>query len=350
LIIHQALIKQGVITAGDTVEAQVDSARRAAVCRNHSATHLLHQALRHHLGAQAHQAGSLVTPERLRFDFSSSAPLSAEQLSAIEAEVNTQILANLPISTGEMTLDEAKAAGALAFFGDKYSDTVRVVRIGAYSMELCGGVHCCTTAQIGSLKITSEGGIGAGLRRIEAVTGQAALDHYAAQEQQLQRLAVLLKTAPQDTERRLESLLSEYKNLQKELEAARSAKAQGQLADILAKAQEQRGIKFLVSEVEAKDMDALRNTLDMLRDILPSTAIVLAARAEGKVQFVASVAAEAQATGLHAGNIIKQVAAVCDGGGGGRADMAQAGGKDGSPEKVSQALALARQIIAGILA
>jgi alanyl-tRNA synthetase len=349
LIIHQTIIKQGVIAVGDTVEAQVDNARRAAVCRNHSATHLLHQALRHHLGAQAHQAGSLVSPERLRFDFSSSAPLSAEQLGAIEAEVNTQILANLPISAQEMTLDKAKAAGALAFFGDKYGDTVRVVRMGAYSMELCGGLHCRFTAQIGSLKIISEGGIGAGLRRIEAVTGQAALDYYAAQEQQLHRLAALLKTAPQDSERRLEGLLNEYKTLQKELESARSSQALDQLSDILAAVEEQGGIKILVTEAAAKDMEALRNILDLLRDKLPSAAIVLAARVEGKVNFVVSMSDEAQAAGLHAGNIIKQAAAVCGGGGGGQARLAQAGGKDSRPEKVSQALALARRVIAAQL-
>jgi alanyl-tRNA synthetase len=213
-------------------------------------------------------------------------------------------------------------------------------------MELCGGVHCRATAEIGSLKIVSEGGIGAGLRRIEAVTGEKALEYYAAQEQQLQRLAALLKTAPPDAEKRLEGLLNEHKALQKELEAARGAQARGQLADILAAAEEQGGLQTLICEVAANDMEALRHTLDLLRDKLPGALIVLAARAADKVQFVASLSPEAQAAGLHAGNIIKQVAAVCGGGGGGRPDMAQAGGKESSPQKIAEALALARRIVA----
>jgi alanyl-tRNA synthetase len=345
LIIHQVIVKQGVISLGDAVEARIDSTRRAALSRNHSATHLLHQALRHHLGSEAHQAGSLVTPERLRFDFSSNVALSSAELDAIEAEVNAKILANLIINIQEMSLNDAKAAGALAFFGDKYGDTVRVVRMGDYSLELCGGVHCRTTAEIGSFKIISEGGIGAGLRRIEAVSGEKALEYYTAQEQQLQRLATLLKTVPQNTEHRLKNLLDEHKALQRELETILSSRAKGHLDGILATAKEQCGIKILVSEVEAKDMETLRNMADLLRAKLSAAAIVLAARTENKVNFVAYMSSEAQTAGLQAGNIIKQAAAVCGGGGGGRADMAQAGGKDGSTEKVAAALILARRII-----
>ncbi|MCL1816573.1 MAG: alanine--tRNA ligase, partial [Clostridiales bacterium] len=349
LILHKAVIKQGIISVGDSVESQVDIIRRAAISRNHSATHLLHQALRRQLGEATHQAGSFVDSERLRFDFSTFSMLSADILRTVEKEVNQEILANLPISVQEMSLDEAKTAGALAFFGDKYGETVRVVRMGDYSSELCGGVHCSSTAEIGSLKIISEGGIGSGLRRIEAVTGQKALEYYEIQEQQLQNLAILLKTIPNDAQKRLESLLSEHKTLQKELEALRGNQAQDQISAILAKVQEKKGIKLLAAEVKAADMDALRTTVDLLRDKSPIAAILLAAQVEGKVNFVAFMSDEAQAIGLHAGKIIKQVAAVCGGGGGGQARLAQAGGKDSSPQKINQALILAEEIICGVI-
>ncbi|MCL2496380.1 MAG: alanine--tRNA ligase, partial [Clostridiales bacterium] len=345
LIIHQTVIKQGIINLGDTVSATVDMGLRRAVCRNHSATHLLHQALRRRLGEHARQAGSLVNAERLRFDFSSIAPLSAEELADIEAEVNRIILENLPISTDIMSIEEAKDAGAIAFFGDKYGDTVRVVRMGDYSMELCGGTHCANTGEISSLKIISEGGIGAGLRRIEALTGAGALHYYRQQEQQLAQLATLLKCAPNDAGRRAEILLSEHRSLQKELEKARMAQAQGNIDGLIQGVVSYGGIKTLAAEVRAANINDLRNTLDLLRDKLPQAAITLAARIEDKVQFVISVAADAQAAGLHAGQLIKQVAAVCGGGGGGKPDMAQAGGKDNSPEKVSRALQLARELI-----
>lgn len=341
LIVQQIKMLEGTAKPQAVARAEVDAALRRAIARNHSATHLLHQALRAALGEHLHQAGSLVTPDRLRFDFSHFAPLSAPELVAVEAQVNEQILANLPITTAEMGLEEAKQQGAMAFFGDKYGDLVRVVQMGAYSKELCGGTHCGNTSEIGSFKILSEGGIGAGMRRIEAVTGAAALAYYQQQEESLLRLAALLKTAPQDAEKRLENLLGEHKALQKELEKLQAGAVKEQTAQLWQQAQEIGGLPVLVAQVQAADMNALRSTLDLLRDKLPEAALVLAAPAGGKAQFVVSMSKAAQAAGLHAGNLIKEVAAVCGGGGGGRPDMAQAGGKDASPEKIAAALALA---------
>lgn len=347
LTVHKFLVKQGMLRVGQQVTASIDAERRQAIARNHSATHLLHRALRLILGEHVHQAGSLVTDSRLRFDFHHPEPLTAEQLDAVEHQVNRLILANLPVDDREMPLEDAKATGAMAFFGDKYGDIVRLVSMGEESRELCGGTHCRYTGDIGAFKIVSESGIGSGMRRIEALSGWGALNYYREQEQRLNHLAALLKSNPQQMEKRLETLLAESKAQAKELEKMQTKLVKNNSDDLWRNAREVGGVKILAAEVAAVDMPALRNIMDMLRDKLPDAAIVLAAPQEDKVSFVVSIAPAAQAKGLHAGKLIKEIAAICGGSGGGRPDMAQAGGKDTS--KIAEALDWAAKSITAAL-
>ncbi len=342
VFIHKIKLISGTITINQQLDLAVDANLRQNTARNHSATHILHQALRHALGNHVHQAGSLVNDQRLRFDFNNDQPLSGEQISIIENEVNQIIMANLPLTSEIMSLDAAKAKGAMAFFGDKYGDTVRVIAFGDYSLELCGGCHVTNSSEIGLLKIVSEAGIGSGMRRIEALTGPQALAYYQEREQQALNMANLLKSNIDDALKRLENLLAENKSLQKELAKEKAAKAKDGLGDIITQAEEIAGIKIVAAEIGSGDINELRNTLDMLRDKLGEAVIVLASGGE-KVQFVVAVSAKAQALGLHAGQLIKQVASVCGGGGGGKPDMAQAGAKDSS--KIGEALQLAITLI-----
>ncbi|MEG2213167.1 MAG: alanine--tRNA ligase, partial [Clostridiales bacterium] len=346
LFVHCFHLEQGELNIGEQVEASVDPERRMAISRNHSATHLLHRALRMTLGEHLHQAGSQVNQERLRFDYNHFAPVGSDDLQKIEDEVNKQILANLPIKKEEMALEDAKATGAMAFFGDKYGETVRLVSMGDFSRELCGGTHCDFTGQLGCIKILSESGIGAGMRRIEAVTGTGAIAYYQQQEEKLTQLANLLKTTPADAERRLEQILSENKAFSRELEKLRAQLTKDSMEDVWRQAEKIQDVAVLCVNVPSQDMGALRNTVDILRDKLDDYVIVAASATEEKVQFVVAVSEKARSAGCHAGEIIKEVAAVCGGKGGGRADMAQAGGKDKSPEKIAQALTKARQLIA----
>ncbi|MDO4582146.1 MAG: alanine--tRNA ligase [Bacillota bacterium] len=345
LIIHRFHVEEGSVKVGESVEAVIDGQRRLAIARNHSATHLLHRALRMVLGQHVHQSGSLVTDERLRFDFNHSQPLTAEELLAIEDETNKQIIANHLIDAQQMPIDEAKALGAMAFFGDKYGDIVRLVSMGQVSRELCGGTHCHATGDIGSLRIVSEAGIGAGLRRIEAVTGFNALNLYREQQQLLLRLSDKMKTTPANCEKRLDNIIAEGKAQAREIEKLQAKLNKGNIDELWRQAEDIGGVKLLTAQVAAADMAALRNSVDMLRDKLPDAVIVLAAAVEDKAQFVVAVAQSAQDRGLKAGALIKDIAAVCGGGGGGRPDMAQAGGKDNSPEKIQAALDLARQLV-----
>lgn len=345
LLVHKFVMLEGCLNLGDTVNASIQDERRKAIARNHSATHLLHRALRMTLGEQVHQAGSLVTDERLRFDFNYFEPLTCEQLKEIEIDVNKQILANWPICSQEMPLEEAKATGAMAFFGDKYGDIVRMVSMGEVSRELCGGTHCSYTGEIGLIKILGESGIGSGMRRIEALTGEGALKYYYEQEDRLQNMAAMLKCNPQNAPKRLEALISENKAYVKEIEKLQSKLNKNSTEDLYKNAESIGDIKMLTAEVKANDMPALRNIMDMLKDKLPESAIVLAASQEDKVQFVVSVSKAAQEKGLHAGKLIKDIAAICNGSGGGRPDMAQAGGKDNSPEKIKEALAKAEELL-----
>lgn len=351
LLVHKFVVSEGALHQDEPVLAEIDRQRRQQIARNHSATHLLHKALRLTLGDHVHQAGSLVTDERLRFDFNNFEPLSAQQQQAVEDYVNQQILANLPVDSREMPLAEAKATGAMAFFGDKYGDTVRLISMGDVSRELCGGTHCQRTGDIGSIKILGESGIGAGMRRIEALTGESALNYHRQQEDKLASLAALLKTTPANVEKRLELVIAENKTLARENERLQAQLDSGNIQDLWRQAEIVDGISVLCARVEAADIAALRKIMDMLRDKLPASALLLAASQEDKVQFVVAIAPSAQARGLHAGQLIRQVAAVCGGSGGGRPDMAQAGGKDNRPQQIQAALEQGRQLIlAGLTA
>jgi len=347
VFLHEFIVESGSAAVGDSIHAMVDKERRLAISRNHSATHLLHNALRRLLGEQVHQAGSLVEDDRLRFDFAQNAPMTAEQIKAVEDDVNAQVLADLPITTRQMALKEAQAEGVLAFFGDKYGDIVRMVKMGDYSKELCGGCHCSSTGQIGFIKILGESGIGSGLRRIEALTGNQSLAYYREKEEGLATVADLLKTNPTEVVKKLETLLNEHRALGKELTALREKVSNDAVLRLAEKAEEISGIRLLVAKVSAPDMPALRNTMDFLMSKIPSAVIVLAAVGDGKVQVVAGASKEAQNRGLHAGNIVKEIAAMCGGGGGGRPDMAQAGGKE--PDRLDEALKVTSKKIAQAL-
>lgn len=343
LIVHIGKVVKGQFSFGDVVVAKVDSLRRKQIARNHSTTHLLQKALRETLGEHVNQAGSLVEPERLRFDFTHFQAVQEHELREVEARVNEMILANLEISAFETSIDEAKAMGATALFGEKYGDRVRVVRMGEYSLELCGGTHLSNTGEAGLFKILSEGGIGAGLRRIEAVTGEGVLEYISEQEQKIQEVASLLKANPNEVIRRLEGLLNTLKEKEKELDQLQAQRAQKESENLLEKVIEIEGVKVLAVKTTAPDMDSLRSMGDMLRDKLGSGIVVLANTLEEKVNFVAMVSKDLAGKAAHAGNIIKEVAKVAGGGGGGRPDMAQAGGK--IPAKVNEALQKAHEVI-----
>lgn len=341
-------IARGSLQVGDTVQVQIGVEQRLAAARNHSATHLLQFALRQVLGNHVHQAGSLVTPERLRFDFAHIAPLTPTEIEVIEGIVNGLILQNEPVQTVSMTKPEAEAKGFLAFFGDKYGETVRTVTMGP-SMELCGGTHVKATGDIGSFKIISEGGIGSGIRRIEAITGSAVQKFMQEHLEHLFQAAALLKTPWQNLEQKITALIEENKEKDREIKALRQQLNQQAVNDITAMVKEIGGVQVIAAKVPAEDMDALRRTMDSTRDKLgENSVIVLAAEAGGKVLLVAAVSKDLLAKKLHAGNIIKAAAAACGGGGGGRPDMAQAGGKE--PAKIQEALQAACRVIAEQLA
>lgn len=337
--LHQAVVKQGQIQVKEIVHAKVDTSRRQHVVKNHTATHLLHQALKDVLGTHVNQAGSLVAPDRLRFDFSHFNAVTKEELEKIEEIVNEKIWDELAVSTSYQSLSDAKEMGAMALFGEKYGDVVRVVQIGDYSLELCGGVHVRNTSQIGLFKIVSESGIGAGTRRIEAVTSKEAYRFTQQQQQILSQAAAELKTSNEQVPSRIEALFADLKEVQRERDSLRSKLSQLEAGNILDKVKEVKGVKVLAEQVDVADMNQLRGMVDDLKQKLDSGVILLAATAEGKVQLAAGVSKDLIGRGLHAGNLIKETAKRCGGGGGGRPDMAQAGGKN--PEQVPDALAYA---------
>ncbi|GMB07525.1 alanyl-tRNA synthetase [Thermolongibacillus altinsuensis] len=334
--LHYIVVEKGTIQTKNTYVARIDEAARADIVKNHTATHLLHQALKDVLGVHVNQAGSLVAPERLRFDFSHFGQVKPEELERIEALVNEQIWRNLPVHIDYKPLDEAKAMGAMALFGEKYGDIVRVVQVGDYSLELCGGCHVTNTAEIGLFKIVSESGIGAGTRRIEAVTGKAAYRLMNEQITLLKEAADKLKTNPKDLLGRIDSLMNEMRELQRENESLSARLSHMEAANLVHKAKEVNGVQLLVSKVSGTDMNGLRAMVDDLKQKLGSAIIVLASIQNEKVNLIAGVTNDLIEKGYHAGKLIKEVAVRCGGGGGGRADMAQAGGKD--PNKVDQAL------------
>ena len=334
-VYHRLRITQGVLHQGESVEATVDALQRVATARHHSATHLLQAALRSVLGEHIQQAGSLVTSERLRFDFTHFSSLSALEIQTIQQALNKAVLANLAVETVETSLKEAKSGGATALFGEKYSDVVRVVKMGDYSKELCGGTHVGATGEIGLVKILSEGGIGAGLRRIEAVAGLEALAYIANLDEQFLELSQILKAQPQEVSKKVTALLGQMRDYEREIQQMSAKLARSEAESLLEQVQEVEGVKVLAAQVQVGDMDALRQMADLLRNKLKSGVLILGAVSEGKVNWVTAVTPEGL-RGLHAGQIIKEVAKITGGGGGGRADMAQAGGKE--PAKLGEAL------------
>jgi len=334
--LHSATIEAGVLHQGMDVHAQVNEANRRKVEKNHTATHLLHQALKEVLGYHVNQAGSYVGPERLRFDFSHFGQVKQDELEKIEQIVNEKIWANISVSISNKSLEEAKAMGAMALFGEKYGEVVRVVSVGEYSLELCGGCHVSNSSSIGLFKIVSESGIGAGTRRIEAVTGQGAYQVMNEEITRLHHAADILKTKPKDMVLRAESLLAEMKELQRENESLSSKLANIEAGSMLKHVEEIDGIKVLAQKVHASDMNTLRNMADDLKQKIGTGIIVLGSIQNDKVNIIAAVTKDLINQGYHAGKLVKEVAGRCGGGGGGRPDMAQAGGKN--PEQLDSAL------------
>lgn len=347
LFMHAALVEEGTIKAGDTVLLQVDSTSRLATARNHTVTHLLHKALRLVLGDHVAQAGSAVSPERLRFDFSHFQPLSADEKMAVEQLVNEAILRNDPVKTTVMTLDEARTTGAMALFDEKYGDRVRVVTVGNFSRELCGGTHLRQSSEACLFRLVSEGGVAAGVRRIEGITGLAAWQSVKMQEQLLHEAGNLLKTNPQELPRRVEALLDKSRQLEKELEAEHSRQTALLAENLADQAETVQGIKVVVAQLAAADAEQLREAADRIRDRIDPGVVVLAAAVHGKVLLVAMASQQAVGRGAHAGNLVREAARLTGGGGGGRPDMAQAGGKN--PEKIADSLAAARAMVASQL-
>ncbi len=344
LIVHRGRVTKGVLREHDQVTVEVETAWRAAVCRNHSATHLLHKALKMVLGEHVNQAGSLVEPGRLRFDFTHYTAPAADELKKIEEIVNDSVLNDLPIDIFETSVDEAREMGAAALFGEKYGERVRVVRMDDFSMELCGGTHLKNTAGVGLFKLVAESSVGAGLRRIEAVTGKAALQYVHDREEQLARIAGLVKAAPHEVVRRVEGLLNSNRELEAENETLQARLAKYQVHDLLNSVKTVKGVKVLAGQAAAPDMDSLRGMVDLLRDKVGSGVIVLGSANGDKVSLVAAVSKDLLKSGLHAGKLIKEVAAVVGGGGGGRPEMAQAGGKD--PSRLNEAVEKVCQVVA----
>jgi alanyl-tRNA synthetase len=329
LVVHRGRVSQGQLHVEQRVELAVDPEARAATVRNHSGTHLLHAALRRVLGPQAMQKGSLVAPDRLRFDFTHDAPLSAEEWQRIEDLVNEWIEVDAPATVREMNYDEAIEAGAIAIFEEKYGDRVRVISFGDFSTELCGGTHARATGEIGLLKLVSESGIAAGVRRIEALTGRGALEHMRRQEETLRRLAALLKTSVGDLPDRVEKLLDERRELERALDKLRSASHSAASADLTRSAREVNGTRVLTARVEGVDAKALRGMVDELRGKLGSGIVLLAAEGEGGLSLALGVTKDLVPR-FKAGDLVREVAKVVGGKGGGRPDFAQAGGRDAS--------------------
>ena len=343
--VHQGKVEKGQFRVGDKVTAEVDAQLRRATMLNHSATHLMHKALRDVLGAHVQQKGSLVDEQHTRFDFSHFTPMTPEQIAEVERRVNEQILSNQDTRARVMDMDSAKAEGAMALFGEKYGNEVRVLNIGD-SIELCGGTHVRRTGDIGLFKVISESGVASGVRRIEAVTGPGVLSYLYERENKLREVAELLRASPDEAPRKVEQLTQRVKGLEKELDQLRAKLAAGGSKDLAAEAKEVKGIKVLAARLDGMDAKGLREALDRLKDKLAPAAIVLASVADNKVTLIAGVTKEL-AGRLHAGELVNQVAAGVGGKGGGRPDMAQAGGTnpdglgaalDGVPDWVEQHL------------
>ncbi len=340
---HEVEVEDGEFKIGGSVTLKVCRKNRMAIGRNHSATHLLHKALKEELGTHVAQAGSLVTPNHLRFDFSHFEAMTKEQLKNVEKKVNEKILESLPIVTKEMPIEEAKKLGAAAQFGEKYGDTVRVVSMGDYSVEFCGGTHLENTAQIGLFKLISESGVAAGVRRIEAVTGAGVLEYIEKKDKLIEDTAQAMKSNPNDIAERAAALVNEAKELSRELESAKAGKAVSLAEDLIKTAENINGINVITAKIDGMGADDLRTLGDSLKDKEPNLVLVLAGVNGDKATLVAMATKEAVAKGANAGKIIKEVAKTAGGGGGGKPDSAQAGAKDLS--KLDEALALVKTLI-----
>ena len=341
---HIGRVTKGMFRTGDTVTLEVRSKERLNTCKNHSATHLLQKALKTVLGSHVEQKGSLVTPDRLRFDFAHFSAMTREEIEAVEALVNEEIAKNNPVVTEVMNVEEAKKTGAMALFGEKYEEDVRVVTMGDFSKELCGGTHVSNTGLITTFKIVSESGVAAGVRRIEALTGDGVFAYYKAQEQKLAEAAKLLKATPENLAEKISHLLAETKSLHSEIESLKSKAAQEAVGDVMNQVEEICGVKVLAVRVEDVDMGGLRELGDQLKEKLGEGVVVIASAAGGKVSLMATATEGALKKGAHAGNLIKAIAGLVGGGGGGRPNMAQAGGKN--PEGIDAALSKAKEVLA----
>jgi len=342
LIVHRGRVVRGAIQAGDRARLVIDTERREATRLNHSATHILHSVLREILGMHVRQAGSLVAPDRLRFDFTHTSQVKDDALERIEDLVNAHIRENAEVTNEEMSLTDALKAGALAFFGEKYGERVRVLRMGNFSTELCGGTHVSRTGDIGLFKLKAESGVASGVRRIEATTGEEALEWVRQREQILKEVSNILKGSEEDAAERVEKFLAQYRELEKKLAQAQSKLAGSQSGDLLSQARRLNGVSVVASRVEGVDDKGMRELADRLRDKLNPAVVVLGAVQDGRVALLATVSKEATKN-YHAGNILKQIAPLVGGGGGGRPDFAQAGGKD--PTRLDEALQKVYELI-----
>ena len=342
---HVGKVVKGMFQNGETVTLKVNEQNRALTARNHSATHLLHKALRLVLGEHVEQAGSLVTRDRLRFDFTHFSAMTAEEIKKVEELVNNEIKAGLEIVTAEMSLEDAKKTGAMALFGEKYGESVRVVKMGDFSTELCGGTHASNTNTIGSFKILSEAGIAAGVRRIEALTSDGLIAHYEQVEKEFHAAAQAAKANPADLTAKIVAMMEEIKALHSENEKLKSKMAKEAMGDVMDQVKEVKGVKVLAVQADGVDMNGLRNLGDQLKEKLGEGVIVIASVLDGKVNLMATATDGAMKQGAHAGNLIKGIAALVGGGGGGRPNMAQAGGKN--PEGVAAALEKVLEVVEG---
>ena len=342
---HIGSVVSGSIATGEKASMEVDAASHANTCRNHSATHLLQAALQEVLGDQVHQQGSYQDSERTRFDFSYGQAVTKEELAKVEQIVNEKIAADLQVTTQIMSVEEAKKTGAMALFGEKYGDEVRVVSMGDFSKELCGGTHVAHTGDIRAFKILAESGVAAGVRRIEAITGDHVIAYYAQLDKELAEIAALLKTTPAGITEKIEHLQKQVKELQGENESLKSKVAKEALGDVMDQVKEVSGVKLLATSVENVDMNGLRDLGDQLKEKIGEGVVVLASEKDGKVNLIAMATDAAMQKGAHAGNLIKGIAALVGGGGGGRPNMAQAGGKN--PAGICAAIAEAEKVLAG---
>ena len=341
---HVGTVTKGMFKVGDAVTLKVDERGRANTCSNHSATHLLQKALKTVLGSHVEQKGSLVTPDRLRFDFAHFSAMTAEELVKVEEIVNEEIAKSMPVITQVMNIEDAKATGAMALFGEKYEEDVRVVSMGDFSKELCGGTHVDNTGKITTFKIVSEAGVAAGVRRIEALTGEGVFAYYKEVERTLADAAKVAKTTPANLVEKIEHMLSDMKALQSELESLKSKAAKDALGDVMNQVTEVNGVQLLATSVDGVDMNGLRELGDQLKEKLGEGVVVIASSASDKVSLIAMATDGAMAKGAHAGNLIKGIAALVGGGGGGRPNMAQAGGKN--PAGIPDAIAKVSEVLA----